>query len=444
MTAPLAFPEIALSAVWRDQAFTLPLRTVDGRAVEVVNRGVWTHGFGPDFRDAMILLDGRELCTGSIEIHHRTSSWHHHGHDADPRYDDVVLHVVYTHDGGETRRHNGGLVPVVEIAGVVGELLEAPATSSSDWSRFGGPACAPELTASRPRVVREILHQLGDVRLAAKAASMEAALTALTPGEVLYQHLCDGLGYRANREPMRVIAGSIPLRAIEALLSVRRPPERRTVALGLLFGVAGFLPLASMDAGFARITPDETPLIEEAWLRHGAAWHDQALPPTAWTRARVRPANHPAARITALATVVINALERGGLVAALISALRADQDTVQTLRDLATAGSPLLGQDRATAIVTNGLIPFALALAEQASDFELLDAASSAWERLPSAGTNETVRRATRQVAGNIPIRALGARGHQGLIHLDTALCAPRRCYECPIAHRVLAEDGSR
>jgi hypothetical protein len=37
----------------------------------------------------------------------------------------------------------------------------------------------------------------------------------------------------------------------------------------------------------------------------------------------------------------------------------------------------------------------------------------------------------------------LGARGGQGLIHLDAALCAPRRCYECPIARAVIAADPS-
>jgi hypothetical protein len=30
-------------------------------------------------------------------------------------------------------------------------------------------------------------------------------------------------------------------------------------------------------------------------------------------------------------------------------------------------------------------------------------------------------------------------RGEQGLIHLDSSLCAPRRCRECPIARLVIA-----
>ncbi len=441
MVAPPDVPELTLSTAWRNQHFAGSLATVDGRAVEVINRGVWTHGFGPDFRDAMILFDGRELRSGSVEIHHRTNGWHQHGHDTDPRYDDVVLHVVHTHDGHETRRRNGSLVPVVEIGGAVPALTLVPANGTYDWSRFGGPACAPELAASRPRVIRDILWSLGDVRLAAKAAAMEALLTDLTPGESLYQLLCDGLGYRANRAPMGVISQIIPLRSMEALLASRVAAERRVVALGVLLGVAGFLPLSPADAHAARLEPQEITSIEAAWQRHGVAWHDQMLPPTAWTRARVRPANHPAGRIAALASMLVEALDGGGLFIALQASLSADQGPVQALRDLATANDqPLLGADRASAIIANGLIPFALALAEQTSDSVLLDTAASAWERLPASGANETIRRASRQVAGQMPPRQLGARGQQGLIHLDTTVCAPRRCYECPIAHRVLAE----
>ena len=34
-------PELALSAAWREQRLRGPLRTTDGRAVEVIHRGRW-------------------------------------------------------------------------------------------------------------------------------------------------------------------------------------------------------------------------------------------------------------------------------------------------------------------------------------------------------------------------------------------------------------------
>ena len=61
MTQAPDVPEIALSAAWHAQRVAGPLRTGDGRTVEVVHRGTLTHGFGPDFRDALLLFDGQEL-----------------------------------------------------------------------------------------------------------------------------------------------------------------------------------------------------------------------------------------------------------------------------------------------------------------------------------------------------------------------------------------------
>src|SRR5215212_836014 len=138
-------PEIALSAVWNEQRFTAPLVTTDGRRVDVIHRGTWTHGFGPDFRDAMILLDGRDLLNGSIEIHLKTGQWREHGHHLDERYDTVMLHIVLEDDRSETRRADGALVPTVVLP--VDELtLRRVTTDTVDWTRVGGSVCAEELT----------------------------------------------------------------------------------------------------------------------------------------------------------------------------------------------------------------------------------------------------------------------------------------------------------
>jgi hypothetical protein len=440
--AELRIPELALSEAWHGQRFAGPLRTVDGRSVEVVFRGTWTHGFGPDFRDATIVLAGREIRTGSVEVHLRTSAWSSHGHGSDPRYDDVVLHVVLHHDGAETRRRDGALVPVVELGDLVPTPLLATTPASGAWDQFGGEVCAAALARRDPARIRAALWRLGDARLATKAAKIEARLTGEPPAGILYTDLLDGLGYHANREPMRSLARRLPLAALESAMAAAGGDRPETVARALLFGVAGFLPLAPADAAVAHLDPAEVAAMEAIWRERGGAWRDATLPPTAWTRARVRPANHPVARLAAAAALLANTRE--GLAATLLGALRADHDPVATLRDLTWSGTrPGIGDDRATAIVASAVLPFALAVAEQTGDGRLLDAAARAWERLPAAAGNHLTRRATRQVAGDLPLGRLGSRGQQGLIHLDAALCAPRRCYECPIAHAVMTDGAS-
>src|SRR5215204_1675696 len=137
MTRP-PVSELALARAWATGAISSHLKTTNGLAVDVVYRGSWTHGFGPDFAGAMVAFPNGRLLTGSIEFHLVTGGWRGHGHHRDPAYDDVILHLVGSDDGAETIRSNGEAVPVA----VVG-YDEAIATDVAlDWSRVGGSSCA--------------------------------------------------------------------------------------------------------------------------------------------------------------------------------------------------------------------------------------------------------------------------------------------------------------
>ncbi|MBA3642831.1 MAG: DUF2851 family protein [Chloroflexia bacterium] len=431
-------PEIALSAAWHGQQFRSPLRTTDGVSIEIIHRGVWSNGLGPDFQDALLLFDGRDLRSGSVEIHLRTNHWRQHRHHLDPRYESVELHVVLRHDGSETRRHDGRIVPVLEIGPYLTAPLPAGPAANADWTRFGNGICAEALAVRDPGAIRSTLWRLGDRRLAAKAARLEAQLTAMPPAEVLYRAMCDGLGFTANRVPMRDLAQRLPIATLEALLATIPPQRRLALAQALIYGVAGFFPMSPTDATLAGLDPAALQGIESFWQSHGQAWHDSRLAPTAWARVRVRPANHPIARLTTLAHWV--STPPAAFQAFVLDTLRAELGPVTMLqRTGATPGSPSLGVARATEIVANAIIPFALALSEQTGDFSLAEAASRAWEALPPGESNAVTRRARAQVAGQARLGCLGTRGQQGLIHLDATLCQPRRCFECPIAHQVLA-----
>jgi hypothetical protein len=433
--------EITLSAAWHAGAVPARLATTDGVSLEIVHRGTWSHGLGPDFRDALILFDGRELRAGSVEIHLRTRGWIDHGHHLDPAYDAVVLHLVGQHDGTETRRLDGAIVPVAVIGPV--DRFAVPAFAAWDWQRVGGATCAPRLSVSSPTSAREVLHHLGDVRLAARSARLEGRLSAESPGEILWAELLDGLGFAMNREPMHRIARLIPLTAIEALLHALPAGSREAVARGVLLGVAGFLPLSPSEAHLGGLTDRDVSELESQWLDHGGPWRDEAIPATAWIRARVRPANHPVPRLLAAASLLASASARGGTLATTLDIVLDRGDPIASLRALTgNEGRPGIGSDRAIDILASGIIPLALALAAHSGDHDLADAASSQWERLPAPSLNMVTRRALGQVAGRSPLGKIGARGAQGLIQLDTVLCQPRRCFECPIAAAELSVNA--
>lgn len=435
----LQLTERDIAAAWNDGLFLGSYILPSGETVEIVHRGSWTHGFGPDFRNAMITFEGGNLQSGSIELHLRTSGWRAHGHHLDSRYNDVIAHVVLIDDGAETRRADGRLVPTLTLDPERASQVKPGAPI--DWSLVGGDVCAQELTRKNPSVIREALWRLGDGRLATKAARLEARLAVSPPGEVLFEEILDGLGFSANRDPMRAIAQRMPVSAIESLLATVVSGARLETARGLLFGVAGFLPISPGDVNAARWSPFETAAVETTWLRLGGAWHEATLPATAWTRARVRPANHPALRLSAAASMIASA--EAGLTSGLLTVVRDRGDLVAVIRDLSSTRTGVaIGADRAIGIATNAVIPFAFALAESNGDQALGEAAAALWERLGPAEANEVTRRALQQVTGDARLTGLGARGQQGLIHLDRMLCDPRRCFECPIAIAVVTDRG--
>ena len=110
-----------LQVLWNERRFCGELVTLDGRKVEVVAPGTWNVESGPDFRDAALRLDG-VLLYGDIEVHRDPFDWYRHGHDRDPAYDKVILHVVWQ----TPTRQIADMPPCLVISG----LLDGP------WQRL--------------------------------------------------------------------------------------------------------------------------------------------------------------------------------------------------------------------------------------------------------------------------------------------------------------------
>jgi hypothetical protein len=430
---PGAIAEIDLCRAWTRLPRSIPLTTTEGQSVDLIHLGMWTHGFGPDFRDAIISIDHGITQHGSIELHLRTRGWTDHRHHVDPRYNDVILHVVGQHDPVETRRADGKLVPTVVLD------IEALGlrTHEVDWSLVGGTVCAQQLSRTQPDLIRDIVGKLGDIRMTARSARIESRLISMPPDAVLFAEILDALGYGANREPMAALADRLPWPVLGALPGLDVEPFEHLCAA--LLGAAGFLPLSDVELALTGLQPERAQSLIDDWLGIKADWGIAPLSPTAWTLARIRPANHPIRRLVQAAAIIVGTDFR--LSAHLLGPLRDGLDPTSSLIDLVgSRGAPAIGRDRARAITTNVLIPFAFAIASQAGDTDLADGVALVWESLPGAESNERTRRAVHQVTGDVGMKRLGARLQQGLIHLDQSLCAPRRCFECPIAAVVVRE----
>jgi hypothetical protein len=117
---PREITEAILAAIWNEQApLRGPMWDCTGQPVAVVYRGRWSAGSGPDFSGAMLALgeQGTRLTNGAVEVHLRCADWYAHGHDTDPRYNSVALHVVLWPLGARpVTRADGTAIPTLVLA----------------------------------------------------------------------------------------------------------------------------------------------------------------------------------------------------------------------------------------------------------------------------------------------------------------------------------------
>ena len=106
--------------------------------MEVLDPGLINRDAGPDFFNAKIKIGG-VLWVGNVELHRRASDWFRHGHERDPAYAGVILHVVEVEDA-LIPRPDGELIPqlILKVPPHVEENYRALA-HPLDLSR---PACA--------------------------------------------------------------------------------------------------------------------------------------------------------------------------------------------------------------------------------------------------------------------------------------------------------------
>ena len=426
-------PESILARIWNDGWHNRELRSVDGRRVAVVYRGIWTHSDGPDFRDAMLDIDGR-LVTGSVELHVKASDWTAHGHQHNPAYDEVITHIVLENDVPEPCSGPSGR-PLVTID--ISAFLNGPIDSFAatvlpmDLGALGNRACLPTLADGRTELVHDALRQAGWRRMSDKQLRYQQSLQQFAPAEVLYRGM-GSLGLTANRDGMQAIADRLPLALLDRVMS--RYGE--TGVLAALLGIGGFLPLSP---GYVAMLDEEvsTREIERSWqeLREDVAI--VPLSTSAWNLNRVRPLNHPVRRLASMASIVSQSGIDGLLATFLETAGAGWGDWLASAR-------PGIGASRRQQVIVNTFAPFFAAYAETGDEDDLQQAIGQIWSGLAGSVDDGVARRTLRQITGGKRFPVKSAIEVQGLHQIGRFGCEQLRCFECPIAAlAVVYEHGT-
>lgn len=417
--------------IWQHRLWLPPhMATVDGRRVQVLDQGRLNTGAGPDFFNAKVLIDG-QMWAGDVEIHVRASDWRRHGHDGDPAYESVVLHVV-RHDDAPVLRPDGTPIPQMR--------MECAVDFSNHYDRLTAAAPAPTLPC------REEIHAMESVRLRAwldriaferlqSKAERVTALLERTCGDwesAAYITLARALGFGTNSDPFERLAIATPLNFLG------KHSDSVLACEALLFGQAGLIP--------ATPQPGEHLYVESLRREYKFLAHKFSLTPLVspgWKMARMRPANLPHRRVAFLASMICGGFRLMGALTSITS-----PDDALKIFDAAISGywerhchfgpdeapQPLrlsLASRRVLAI--NVAAPLLYAWGQVHGVAERCDMAVELLQALP-AESNSIIN-----LFASAGVKCPDAFTSQALVQLRREYCEARKCLFCAIGHRLLS-----
>ena len=424
-----SFPyrEELLQFIWEQRLFDpLNLCTMDGDTVEVVRPGRLHRNSGPDLVEGQVRIGG-QLWAGNVEVHIRSSEWYAHGHEQDPAYDSVVLHVVYEHDL-DVRTQGGVRVPTVELKHrIAASRLE---TFKELMRVKAWVPCEPQFDhVDRSRLPMWLERVLIE-RLERKCADVEALYTQLNGDalETFWHVLARGFGFKVNAEPFGMLAQALPLKA---LLKYRDDPMRTEA---LLFGQAGLLHVDFLD---------DHPRALQQEHRMLAALHGlKPAPVAAWQFGRLRPPNFPTVRLAQLAQVIARSdgsfthLLHQDDPAAISDYLQVEAAgywlTHHRFDHVSKPGPKRLGADAAQGLIINAIVPYLFAMGRVQGREDFGERALKLLEALPAE--QNTIVDGWAQLG----VKADTAARSQALIELKNQYCGQRRCLSCVIGMDLL------
>jgi hypothetical protein len=444
------FPaERLVQAIWQHQRLRRgELKTAGGKSVRVFHPGFANLEGGPDFRGAVLQIGGDAPCSGDVEIDLQANGWRAHGHDRNPNFQNVTLHVVWDNAGGHVPAHHpdAGATPAILC---VKNFLDAPLAELSLSleneslrslpESLRGKCCAPlrELGAAKSSA---LLEQAARVRLENKAAQMRARAKNGGWEQALWENLFRALGYKHNVWPMQHLA------------------EHRTRLAALLENLAAAETLLALQArllGMSGLLPDELTRVEkssdgylrrawDSWWHERDSFSDVILPRAVWRFHGLRPANHPRRRLALASHWLANkkfipkienwiAAEKGAATAA---ACRQLMEILQVGRDdfwswhltfkspRLKKPLPLLGDGRVTDLAINVILPWLWIRAAEGGNQKIQTEVERRYFAWPPAEDNSVLKLARERLLGTSNEKILKtAAQQQGLIQIVRDFC---------------------
>jgi hypothetical protein len=414
--------------IWRNRLFEQQELTCEtGETLEILNPGIRNSDSGPDYFNARMKIDGM-VWIGNVELHVKASDWLRHKHHYDAMYENVILHVVHEPDAIIYRK-DGSRVPELSLRNryqpdLLNQYLDL-VQGAAHWI-----PCERLLQDVPALHWHNWLARVMTTRLQQRCIELEELLhqTGNNWEEAFYRKLAAGFGFRVNKDPMTMLAASLPLSLI------RKQAEQPDYCEALLFGQAGMLQPDMRDYYGRNLFGHYQHLKKLYGLN--------PLAPHLWKYGRLRPANFPTRRIAQLAALL---QKTPSLFSSLVHC-----EEINRLKDLLKSepdgywkrhyqfdeevpqSSAAIGPNSIENLIINSVIPFVFYYGRYHGLSGISEKALSWLEHcLPE--DNAILRK-----WDSIGIHAGNALESQALLFLKREYCEHKKCVNCGIGQYLL------
>jgi len=397
----------------------------------VLDPGEYNRDSGPDFFNARISVEGT-IWVGNIEIHTKSSHFDNHGHQNDPAFNNVILHIVAENDK-KVFNSKGEEILTAEIS-----------FDSSYYEKYSFLVNNPYIIACQDDIMKldniPVRHWLNSLVIGRMQAKSESVLEVFSRTgndweETFYRFLSRYFGFRVNTEPFERLAASLPFRII------RKHTDNTFQIEALLFGTAGLLDTglfkeALADEYYRNLVKEYTILSAKYSLLPLHGWF--------WKFSRLRPSNFPTVRISQLAAMVSVA---GGLFSRILEAT--DVNQVKELFEVSASAywddhfvfgrksrtfTKRPEQQATDILLINSVIPLMFAYGQVRDCRSITERALSFLEEI-SPEKNIIISEWNK--AG---IYAESAFYSQALLELRNEYCRKRKCIDCRIGTMIISQ----
>lgn len=404
------------------------LTSTEGEVINVLSPGFPHEDAGPDFTQAKIRIGTMEW-NGHVEIHVKSSDWMRHGHDRDPAYQNVILHVVWE-DDLPVYYPDAASIPTIELKHRIRPSLLK--NSSALLKSATKIACADSIHLVDPLTRMSMVERALMSRLELKSRDISLLLQANEGdwAETTYQWLTRHMGFKKNNEAFFRLSEQLPLKII------RKHHQDLAQLEALLFGMSGLLHAEPRD------DYEDSLQREYSFLgsKYGLSGHELSI--VEWKFLRLRPANFPTIRIAQLARLLsrspdvfaqlIDAPEAGAI-RSLFAVSQSDYWRGHYQFGKPT-GHPIpgMGSSAVDSLLINVCAPILVAYGKSIANDEYVDRAIDLLHCI-KAEQNYI----TRHWKGlGQPLTS--AADSQGVIGLYKCYCQPRQCLRCGVGAAIL------